>query len=54
MLAGLEHENGPINLARMKNKHDLNTEVKKKRRKTLHHDPDISPATQKPSVKKTV
>ena len=53
MLAGLEHEDEPMNPAKMKNKLELNTEVEKKRRKTLHHDPDRSPATQKHSVKKT-
>ena len=53
LLAGLEHEDEPMNPAKMKNKLELNTEVEKKRRKTLHHDPDRSPATQKHSVKKT-
>lgn len=51
MLAGLEHEDEPTNLAKMKL--ELNTEVEKKRRKIPHHDPDLSPSTQKPSVKKT-
>ena len=35
MLAGLEHEDEPTNLAKMKNKLELNTEVEKKRRKSL-------------------
>ena len=53
MLAGLEHEDEPTNLVKMKNKIELNTEEVKKRRRKEKKEEEKIPATQKPSVKKT-